>query len=193
MSVKFYYVYFCFTGVVTQKIYKTHLFGSPSIIVCSSEACKCVLMNDEQLGPGWPIATSKLFGELISSDVSNTEYKHIRRQVTILIKGHGTLAKYIGLIENNVINELADLSKKDKPIEFLCEIKKFAYNVIAHIFLGVVSDSVFESVEKNYADLLDGLMSPPINFPGFAFHRALKVNPIEFSSLLEKLLFIIQS
>lgn len=84
-----------------------------------------------------------------------------------------------------MIKSLDELASMHMPIELLHEMKVFAFRVIAHIFLGSISNSVIESMVKYYSYLFNGLMSPVINIPGFAFRRALKVKQFIYC-LLEK-------
>ncbi|KAE8055576.1 hypothetical protein FH972_012406 [Carpinus fangiana] len=44
-------------------IYKTYMFGSPSVIVCIPETCRMVLTDDERFKLGYPKATTILTGK----------------------------------------------------------------------------------------------------------------------------------
>ena len=156
-------------------IYKTYLFGSPSIIVSIPETCRKVLADDEQFGLGYPVSTKKLTGKKSFHSITNSEHKRLRRLTTAPINGHEALAMYIGYIEDIVINSLDEWSSMKEPIEFLKEMRKVAFKVITHIFVGSSAESILGSVEKHYTDLNYGLKSAAINIPGFAFYKALKV------------------
>ncbi|WJX10378.1 ent-kaurenoic acid monooxygenase [Trifolium repens] len=41
-------------------IYKSHLFGSPSIIICDADMCRRVLMDDETFKIGYPKSTIEM-------------------------------------------------------------------------------------------------------------------------------------
>ncbi|XP_031259390.1 beta-amyrin 11-oxidase-like [Pistacia vera] len=155
-------------------IYKSYLFGSPSVIVCTPETCRRVLMDTEQFALGYPASTKHLTGKKSFHSISVSEHKRLRKLTTSSITGNEALAMYIEYIQNIVITSLDKWARNDKPIEFLTEMRKIAFKVITHIFLGSDSDSILGSVEKYYTDILYGLKSSAINIPGFAFHRALK-------------------
>jgi ent-kaurenoic acid hydroxylase len=156
-------------------IYKTYMFGCPSIIVCIPETCRKVLTDDERFKLGYPKATTILTGRRSFHGISNAEHKRLRRLTTSPINGHEALAGYIDLIEGIVINSLEKWAGTKRPIELLTELRKVAFKVITNIFISTHSESVISSVENLYSDLNAGIKSQAINLPGFAFHRALKV------------------
>ncbi|XP_052490831.1 beta-amyrin 11-oxidase [Gossypium raimondii] len=77
-------------------------------------------------------------------------------------------------IEDVVITSLEELATMNRPIKFFNEMKTIALNVIAKVSLGSTQDSILWSMVKYYTELSPGILSMPINIPGFAFHRALK-------------------
>ncbi|KAI6702377.1 hypothetical protein NL676_011513 [Syzygium grande] len=58
-------------------IYKTFIFGGPSIIVCTPETCKRVLTDDQLFIPGYPKATLKLMGNRSFHGISPAEHKQL--------------------------------------------------------------------------------------------------------------------
>ncbi|GAU42883.1 hypothetical protein TSUD_231940, partial [Trifolium subterraneum] len=156
-------------------MYKTHLFGSPSIIVCTPETCRKVLTDEENLKLGYPSSTTALTGKRSFHGISNNEHRRLRRLITSPINGHEALSSYIGLIEDIAVKHLEKLSTMNMPIEFLKEMRKFAFEVITIIFISSDCDHVdLGLVENLYIDLNKGMKSLSINLPGFAFHKALK-------------------
>ncbi|KAE8726755.1 Ent-kaurenoic acid oxidase 1 [Hibiscus syriacus] len=164
-------------------VYKTYLFGSPSIIVSIPETCRKVFADDEQFKLGYPISTKQLTGKKSFHSIPNSEHKRLRRLTTASIDGHEAQSMYIGYIEEMVVKSLEEWSTMKEPIELLNEIRKFTFKVIAHIFVGSSAESIMGSVEELYTDLNHGMKSAAINFPCFAFHKALKV-PIALSFFL---------
>ncbi|KAL2348255.1 hypothetical protein Fmac_002255 [Flemingia macrophylla] len=156
-------------------MYRTHLFGNPSIIVCTPETCRKVLTDDEQFKLGYPASTMVLTGKRSFHGISNVEHKRLRRLTTSPITGHEALSTYIGLIEAVAVKKLQELSNMITPCEFLTQMRKFAFKVITTIFMDSDADHVdLALVENLYTDLNRGLKSLAINLPGFAFHKALK-------------------
>ncbi|KAE8703019.1 Beta-amyrin 11-oxidase [Hibiscus syriacus] len=156
-------------------IYKTSLFGNPSIIVCSPEICRKVLTDDEMFKYGYPTSLDKLLGKLKSlHGVSNSEHRYLRKLLISSINGHEALSKHIGYIEDVVVSSLEEWGRNNSPIELLTELKKINFKVMTRILMGS-ADYISESMTKQYAHLFQGLLSPlPIDVPGFTFHRAIQ-------------------
>ncbi|KAL9447423.1 hypothetical protein AB3S75_014985 [Citrus x aurantiifolia] len=157
-------------------VYKTHLFGKPSIIVSSPQTCRRVFMDDEQYGLGYGKAMTRLVGKNTFINIAKSEHRRLRKMMTSLMISHEALAMYIGNIEDVAIASLEEwaAASKDEPIELFCETSKVAFKFIMRILFGSTSDSILSSAEKHYLDVHDGVHSTAINLPGFAFHKALK-------------------
>ncbi|KAL9327537.1 hypothetical protein ACSQ67_002540 [Phaseolus vulgaris] len=153
-------------------IYRTFLFWSPSIIVCTPEICRKVLSDDEQLKLGYPALS--LFGKRSFHGISNEEHKRLRRLTTPPITGQA-LSTYIGLTEDASVKVLEELSSMTTPSELLTELRKFAFKIITTIFMGSDVHHVDLGLFQNlYRDLSRGAKSLPIHLPGFAFYKAHK-------------------
>ncbi|CAJ2657851.1 unnamed protein product [Trifolium pratense] len=169
-------------------IYKVFMFGNPSVIVTTPEACKRVLTDDEKFEPGWPQSTVELIGEKSFIKMSFEEHRRLRRLTSSSINGYETLSVYLKYIEENVITSLEKWTHMGE-IEFLTQMRKLTFKIIVHIFLGSESDSVMEALEREYTVLNLGVRAMRINFPGFAFYDALKARKnlvAIFQSIVDK-------
>ncbi|XWS62112.1 hypothetical protein CRYUN_Cryun07bG0183400 [Craigia yunnanensis] len=155
-------------------IYKTHLYGNPSIIVCSPETCRKVLLDDDKFGPGYPKGTVQLVGKRSLSSLPTPEYKRLRKLITAPISGPEPLSMYVGYIEDCVITSLDEWASMNRPVKFLLEIQAVLFKILTNIFLGSSAETLPESSWKYYCDLNDGLISMAINIPGFSFYKALR-------------------
>ncbi|KAE8735983.1 Beta-amyrin 11-oxidase [Hibiscus syriacus] len=159
-------------------IYKTSLFGNPSIIVSSPELCRKILTDDERFEFGYPPSFNKLLGKKSLHGISNSEHRRLRKLLVAPINGHEALSMYIGYIEDIMISSMKEWVRNKSPIGFLTELKKISFNVITKIFMGS-TDSFSESMAEHYAHIFQGLFSLlPVDVPGFPFHRALKARKI---------------
>ena len=52
---------------------------------------------------------------------------------------------------------------------------QIAINLMVTQVLGVSSESEVDEISGLFYDFVDGCLSVPINFPGFAYYRAMKV------------------
>ncbi|KAJ1409556.1 Cytochrome P450 [Sesbania bispinosa] len=155
-------------------IYKNHLFGNPSILVCAPDLCRRVLTDDENFKLGYPKSLLELTRCKPLWNYSIEEHKRFRRTLTAPIAGHNALAMYLERIEDIVTNSLEELSSMKHPVEFFKEMEKISFKVIVNIFIGSSNQHIVTKIGNLFNDLNNGLFSIPINAPGFAFHKALK-------------------
>nr|BCL50776.1 cytochrome P450 88D12 [Astragalus sinicus] len=155
-------------------IYKTHLYGNPSIIVCEPEMCRRVLNDDLNFKLGYPKSIKELIKCRPMVDVTDAEHRHFRRLITPPFVGHKALAVYLERLEDIVVNSLEELSSMKHPIELLKEMKKVSFKAIVHIFMGSSNQYITTKIGSSFTDLYNGMFSIPINAPGFTFHKALK-------------------
>ncbi|KAI3731963.1 hypothetical protein L1987_63157 [Smallanthus sonchifolius] len=154
-------------------IYKSFMFGSPSIIVTVPEACRKVLFDDDAFKPGWPTATLELIGRKSFVSISYEDHKRLRKLTAAPVNGHEALSIYMQYIEAKVVSALDKWSQMGQ-IEFLTQLRKLTFQVIMYIFLSSESKDVMEALEKEYTTLNYGVRAMAINIPGFVYHSALK-------------------
>ncbi|KAA8515775.1 hypothetical protein F0562_018614 [Nyssa sinensis] len=169
-------------------IYKTVMFGNPSIIVTVSEASRKVLTDDERFKPGWPESTMELIGRQSFIGISYEEHKRLRRLTAAPVNGHEALSMYIPYIEDSVIAALNKWAAMGE-IEFLTELRRLTFRIIMNIFLSSESEQVMAALEKEYTTLNYGVRAMAVNLPGFAYHKALKARKnlvAIFQSIVDK-------
>ncbi|XP_042062295.1 ent-kaurenoic acid oxidase 1-like [Salvia splendens] len=154
-------------------LYKAHMFGNPSIIVTSSEACRKVLTDDDAFQPGWPASTLNLMGRKSFVNIFDNDHKWQRKLTAAPVNGFEALTMYMKYIEDNVVEAL-DRWADTPRIEFLTELRRLTFKIIMHIFLSSEGDRVREALEKDYTLLNYGVRAMAINVPGFAYYNALK-------------------
>ncbi|GLT73719.1 hypothetical protein SLA2020_455570 [Shorea laevis] len=154
-------------------IYKAFMFGNPSVIVTSPEACRRVLTDDDAFKPGWPVSTVELIGKNSFIGISYEEHKRLRRITAAPVNGYEAMSIYLKYIEDNVVRSLEKWTKMGE-IEFLTELRRLTFKIIMYIFLSSESELVSDALEKEYTALNLGVRAMAINIPGFAYHKALK-------------------
>jgi ent-kaurenoic acid hydroxylase len=170
-------------------IYKTHLLGSPTVIICTPELCRRVLTNEEHFKVGYPKSTSLLTGRKSILTVSNVEHRRLRRLIANPINGHQAQAIYIKRIEEIVINSLDEWASMNKPFKLFTEMKRAIFKVMTHVFMGSVSDSTFSKTQNLFNDYFEGLLSMAIDIPWFSFHKAFKVKFLYYMNHLGKTMY----
>ncbi|GJN01131.1 hypothetical protein PR202_ga18370 [Eleusine coracana subsp. coracana] len=167
-------------------VYRAFMFSSPTILVSIPEACKQVLMDDENFVTGWPKATVALIGPKSFVAMPYEEHRRLRKLTAAPINGFDALTTYLGFIDRTVTASLRSWSSsQSNQIEFLTELRRMTFKIIVQIFLGGASDATMRSLERSYTDLNYGMRAMAIDLPGFAYHKALRAR--------KKLVAVLQS
>ncbi|XP_023007798.1 beta-amyrin 11-oxidase-like isoform X1 [Cucurbita maxima] len=166
-------------------MYKTHILGRATIIVCTSELCRQVLGDEHNFKPSFPVSINRLTGRKSLIQVFKAEHKRLRRLTTAPISGHAALKMYINGIEHTVMSGLEEWASMKNPIELLSEMKKLTFKIIWNIFMGSSLEYSIDEMVVLFSQVAIGFISLPINSPGFNFHQSLKAR--------KKLLNILQS
>ncbi|GLJ12751.1 hypothetical protein SUGI_0197120 [Cryptomeria japonica] len=115
-------------------LYKAFMFGNPTILATSPEACNLVMMDDTHFVPGWPRSTVDLMGRKSFVAINFDEHKRLRKLTAAPVSGPEVLSKYLNWIEDIKVLALENWSKMDK-VDFLKEIRKLTFEIVAYIFV----------------------------------------------------------
>ncbi|XP_038722246.1 beta-amyrin 11-oxidase-like [Tripterygium wilfordii] len=154
-------------------IYKSHLFGSPIIIVSQADLSKAILTDDKNFGLSYP-NMKELLGKRSISNLDGDEHKRLRRLTTAPINGVKALSGYIELIEQVFMASLDEMASMNKPVELFSELKLAGFKVATNIFFGPQGYSVLEPLTKLFGYITTACLARKINIPGFPYYKALK-------------------
>uniref|UniRef100_A0A0D9WKY5 ent-kaurenoic acid monooxygenase n=1 Tax=Leersia perrieri TaxID=77586 RepID=A0A0D9WKY5_9ORYZ len=155
-------------------VYRTFMFSNPTILAVTPEACKQVLMDDESFVTGWPKSTVSLIGPKSFVSMPYDDHRRIRKLTAAPINGFDALTTYLTFIDDTVVATLRRWSESGGEIRFLTELRRMTFKIIVQIFMSGADDRTMEELERSYTDLNYGMRAMAINFPGFAYHRALR-------------------
>lgn len=170
------------------KIYKSHLFGEPTIVSADAGLNRFILQNEGRLFEcSYPRSIGGILGKwsmlvlvgemhrdmrIISLNfLSNARLKtHLLREV----EKH-TLLVLSSWIDNSVV------CAQD-------EAKKFTFNLMAeHIMSLEPGNPETEQLKKEYITFMKGVVSAPLNFPGTAYRKALQSRSTILKFIEEKM------
>ncbi|GLJ23897.1 hypothetical protein SUGI_0454120 [Cryptomeria japonica] len=156
-------------------IYRTHLFGSPSIITCSPEFNRFVMGTETENGSfiaGWPCP--RLFGEQSINMVEGGRHKRLRRFLLEAINKPESLPNIIIRLQPAFKDSFENWVVKGK-FSAVDEIRSLAFSNICSLLISFQRSPMLENMERMYRGLLAGMRASPINMPGTAFHYSLQV------------------
>ncbi|KAH7446356.1 hypothetical protein KP509_01G052700 [Ceratopteris richardii] len=157
-----------------RDLYKGFMFGQPTILAVSHEACKLVLMGEEQFVSGWPASTLALMGRKAFTSLAPHEHKRLRKLTASTLNGPVALRRFMPVLQFYITRALSQWSSSTHPIPLLMELRKLTFQIIAEIFMGCKPGERCNALEQQYQKLNVGVRAMPIRFPGTAYHTALK-------------------
>ncbi|KAF6159914.1 hypothetical protein GIB67_032998 [Kingdonia uniflora] len=167
-------------------MYRTHLFGSPSIIGCSSAFNKFVLQNDNLFPVRWP--APDLVGQKSLVLLNGKAHARLRSYVSNAINKPNALKKIAKLVQPRIVASLRSWAEKGQ-IRGIEETRKVTFENIGKMFANLEPGPVLDELNRCFAGFMKGVRAQPINLPGTAYHHALQCRKklmVIFRAELEK-------
>lgn len=144
-------------------------------------------MDEDNFERGMPKYMLKTLGQIQVGGTKIEESKRLRQ-----IKSEISLSSnYFDCINEIVKNSFEKLATMEEPIDMLSIVKKPIFEVFMQILIGG-GGNVHHKLLDETINLIRGCHDLPINIPGFAYNRAIKVNfcclGIKFVSLFNSII-----
>ncbi|XP_021855280.2 ent-kaurenoic acid oxidase 2 [Spinacia oleracea] len=153
-------------------IYRTHLYGSPSIIACSPSLCKFVLNSSDKFVQEWP--TIQVLGtkSVITLD-EGTLHGIIKSFIVKSINRPDSLSKIVHQIQPTIVAALQLWSQMPK-IKTFDQVKKVTLDYTMRYTAHLEEGTPIDAIEKLFEGIVYGFRAQPWNIPGTTYHHALK-------------------
>ncbi|KAL8230673.1 hypothetical protein R6Q57_000451 [Mikania cordata] len=165
-------------------MYKTHLFGKPSVIVFSPTASKFVFRAEESFKLKWP--NVELVGKTSLVGVHGKKHARVRSFVSKSINQPEALRRIAGIVQPRMISALASWVKRPTITSYK-EIKKVTFENIGMFFATFEPGPRLDMLGEYFVGLLNGVRSYPMNLPGFAYYHGLQCRKKAIAILEEEL------
>ncbi|MEG4217437.1 cytochrome P450 [Microcoleus sp. Pol14C6] len=153
-------------------IFKTSIFGQPTVFMCGQEANLFVLSNDNQyFVVAWPASTRALLGPLSLALQTGANHQN-RRKLLYQAFQPRALVGYIGAMEN-ITQRYLEKWEKMETMTWYPELRKYTFDVAGKLLVGI--DNGSETALGHYFETFaEGLFSIPWDLPFTQFGKAKK-------------------
>jgi cytochrome P450 len=153
-------------------IFKTSIFGQPTVFMCGQEASLFVLSNENQyFVASFPQSTKALLGPLSLS--VQTGANHInRRKLLYQAFAPRALAGYIGAMED-ITQRYLEKWEKMETVTWYPELRNYTFDVAGKLLVGIDNSSE-TALGHNFETFAEGLFSIPWDLPFTLFGKAKK-------------------
>ncbi|KAJ0531334.1 putative 3-epi-6-deoxocathasterone 23-monooxygenase [Helianthus annuus] len=156
------------------KVFKSHLFGSPTIVSTDAEVSRIVLQSDaNSFVPSYPKSLTELMGECSILRINGSLHRRIHGLIGSFFKSPYLKAQVTCDMRKLVMQSMAAW-EEDRPIYIQDETKHIAFQVLAKALIGLDPGEDMEFLRIHFQDFIAGLMSLPVNLPGTQLHRSLQ-------------------
>ncbi|MEG3937730.1 cytochrome P450 [Microcoleus sp. S36b_A3] len=151
-------------------IFKTSIFGQPTVFVCGQEANLFVLSHENQyFVVSWPPSTKALLGPLSLALQTGSEHQN-RRKLLYQAFQPRALAGYIGGMEDITGRYLQRWTQMSE-FAWYPELRNYTFDVASKLLVGI--DNGSDTALGHYFEIFsDGLFSIPLDLPFTRFGKA---------------------
>ncbi|GLU11364.1 hypothetical protein SLE2022_281170 [Rubroshorea leprosula] len=170
------------------RIFKSHLFGSPTIVSCDHELNMFILQNEERLfQASYPKPLHGILGQFSLLIVSGDLHKKLRNIAVSFISTSKSTPEFLHCVEKlsvSMMNSWRDC----KEITFYREVKKFTMNIMVKHLLSIEPEEPLAlEILEDFQTYMKGFVSLPVYLPGTPYASAVKARA-RLSSTVHKII-----
>nr|CAB3447064.1 unnamed protein product [Digitaria exilis] len=139
-------------------VFKSHLFGSPTVVSCDEELNHFVLQNEERLFQcSYPGPIRGILGGSSLLVVTGERHRRIRAMALAFVASAGLKPAYLADVDRAARAVVASLRRR-RAVAFCAQARQFAFGVIVEQVLGLSPDEpVTGRILEDYSTFMKGL------------------------------------
>ncbi|KAK8593015.1 hypothetical protein V6N13_043367 [Hibiscus sabdariffa] len=157
------------------RVFKSHLFGSPTIVSCDHELNMLILQTEEKLFQvSYPKAMHGILGKFSMIIVSGDIHKKLRNIGASFITASKSNPEFLNCVEKMTTSMMNSWKNCDQ-IGFCKEVKKFTLNLMVKHLLSIEPEEPLAfKILEDFLTYMKGFVSLPVYLPGTAYASAVK-------------------
>ncbi|XP_057503949.1 3-epi-6-deoxocathasterone 23-monooxygenase CYP90D1-like isoform X1 [Actinidia eriantha] len=156
------------------KVFKSHLFGSPTIVSTDAEVSKFILQSDGNVFvPSYPKSLTELMGKSSILLINGSLQRRVHGLIGAFFKSPQLKAQITRDMHKYVYESMGNW-REDQPIYIQDQAKNISFQVLLKALISVGPGDDMDFLKKQFQEFIEGLMSLPINVPGSRLHRSLQ-------------------
>ncbi|CAN1262343.1 Ent-kaurenoic acid oxidase 2 [Linum perenne] len=152
-------------------LYRSHLFGKPTIIACSPAVTRYVFQKDEAFILDWP--SLELVGPTSLVAVHGSNHARLRSFLTNAINRPVALRRIASLVQPNISAALQSWAHTGR-VNAYKQVKKVTFENIGRLFASLEAGTELYAIDELFQGMTKGFRAQPLNLPGTAYHHALQ-------------------
>ncbi|XP_035255586.1 cytochrome P450 26A1-like [Anguilla anguilla] len=171
-------------------IYKTHLFGNPTVRVMGAENVKQVLLAEHKLvAVQWPASVRTILGSDTLSNLHGAQHKN-KKKAIMKAFSREALENYVPVIQEEVRSTVTDWLQSESGVLVYPEMKRLMFRIAMRILLGFEPEQTKTDepdLVEAFEEMMKNLFSLPIDVPFSGLYRGLRARNFIHSKIEENL------
>lgn len=158
-------------------IYRTHLFGNPTVRVMGADNVKHILTGEHRLvSVQWPASVRTILGSDTLSSVHGSQHKS-KKKAIMRAFSRDALEQYVPVIQEEVRAAVQDWLSRDTCVLVYPEMKRLMFRIAMRVLLGFEAEQIRtqeQQLVEAFEEMIRNLFSLPIDVPFSGLYRGLK-------------------
>ncbi|XP_042500789.1 cytochrome P450 90D2-like [Macadamia integrifolia] len=156
------------------KVFKSHIFGSPTIISTDAEVSRFVLQSDAKaFVPSYPSSLTELMGKSSILLINGSLQRRVHGLIGAFFKSPHLKAQITQDMQKYVQQSMATW-KDNQLIYIQDETKNIAFQVLVKALISLDPGEEIEFLKQRFQEFIAGLISLPVKIPGSQLYRSLQ-------------------
>ncbi|NP_001081868.1 cytochrome P450 26A1 [Xenopus laevis] len=173
------------------RIYKTHLFGSPTVRVTGAENVRQILLGEHKLvSVHWPASVRTILGAGCLSNLHDNEHKYTKKVIAQAFSREA-LANYVPQMEEEVRCSVNLWLQSGPCVLVYPAIKRMMFRIAMRLLLGCDPQRMDREQEETlleaFEEMSRNLFSLPIDVPFSGLYRGLRARNLIHAQIEENI------
>ncbi|KAJ4950634.1 hypothetical protein NE237_027466 [Protea cynaroides] len=156
------------------KVFKSHIFGNPTIISTDAEVSKFILQSDAKVFvPFYPISITELMGKSSILLINGSLQRRVHGLIGSFFKSPHLKAQITQDMQK-YMQESMDTWKDNHLIYIQDETKNITFQVLVKTLISLEPGKEMEFLNQIFQEFIAGLISLPVKIPGSQLYRSLQ-------------------
>ncbi|XP_028991223.1 cytochrome P450 26A1 [Betta splendens] len=171
-------------------VYRTHLFGSPTVRVSGADNVRQILLGEHKLvSAQWPASVRAILGSDTLSNLHGAQHK-TKKKAMMRAFSREALELYIPIIQEEVRAAVDGWLATDPCTLVYPEMKRLMFRIAMRILLGFEPEQIQrdqQQLVEAFEEMIKNLFSLPIEVPFSGLYRGLKARNFIHSKIEENI------
>ncbi|CAG5912155.1 unnamed protein product [Menidia menidia] len=171
-------------------IYRTHLFGSPTVRVTGADNVRQILLGEHRLvAAQWPASVRAILGSDTLSGVHGALHRS-KKKAIMRAFSREALELYVPVIQEEVQAAVQQWLTRDPCVLVYPEMKRLMFRIAMRLLLGFQPEQIQTDEQRlvdSFEEMIKNLFSLPIDVPFSGLYRGLRARNFIHSKIEENI------